>query len=262
MGKEGGGWFSTVKKVIKNFTKNLPEKKKDNVDKRQYKVPTVIRLTRYGRRSKETRAATVIQSYYRRYLARRARCALKGFVRLQALVRGHNVRKRLQTMAHARRLQLIQDEFRNKLEKERRIKLEVKRDRNLAYQSNKPHRGWNWLEKQHVVVGESFYISGTTSHDVYEKNAELDWAMSPGPKTEKIDRFRKDRIELSPYTSRHHASSLDDIPSYMTPTKSAKAKVRGGGPVKQGSPRWNRWNSGPITSLGYEAPRSPNPKYP
>ncbi|XWS61336.1 hypothetical protein CRYUN_Cryun07bG0117700 [Craigia yunnanensis] len=135
--------------------------------------------------------------------------------------------------------------------------------------------GWNWVERwmssqpyhaRQLGLQEGSYMTlpiitptTTTTDNMSEKTVEMD-VVTP--------------MDSGSYsTQQQPQSEPNNVPSYMTPTQSAKAKVRSQGPVNQQHgpyvPQWNpstkkvsgcdSSSSGGGTTI-YQAPRSPGPK--
>ncbi|CAN1170638.1 Protein IQ-DOMAIN 21 [Linum perenne] len=146
--------------------------------------------------------------------------------------------------------------------------------------------GWNWLEHWVSHNGRRFgpndrsyatltTTTTTTTDDLSEKTVELD-VVTPT----KYSGHGPENVSIGVMdTGRRQPATPNNVPSYMAPTHSAKAKVRTNlGPVKQTSPYTPQWNpstkrgqilgsssvcdsssSGGGTSI-YHVPKSPNPK--
>ncbi|XP_076945123.1 protein IQ-DOMAIN 23-like isoform X2 [Bidens hawaiensis] len=209
----------------------------------------VVRMTggSVGYGGRHEMAAVKIQSCFRAYLARRALRALKALVKLQAVVRGHIVRK--QTTDMMRRLQaLIRAQTRA-----RAVRSQVNGSTTKQPSHFQQHRNASKSYVRGITGQERMSLDSSTNHEI-DKIVEVDTGtshvMTKGRKLYQPDQINfwnshsltKSRgstlqqpTSSSPcascevnsfYDSRSCISSYSDHPNYMANTESSRAKVR------------------------------------
>eukprot|EP01018_Ginkgo_biloba_P021503 Gb_37382 [translate_table: standard] len=181
----------------------------------------VVRLTNNscslvcGGIDREEWAATRIQTAFRGYLAKRALCALKSLVKLQALVRGHMVRKqaaatlrcmqalvRVQARVRARRVRMS--------EEGQAVQRQLLQCRQHESRPRKSAEGWNAstysVEQQEAKV-QSRQVA------VMKRERALTYAFSQQEMERRLDESAKivemDTGRLKPSSNKQSSSILD-----------------------------------------------------
>ncbi|CAH1422675.1 unnamed protein product [Lactuca virosa] len=166
----------------------------------------VVRLTNQSRGSlyaggKEKRAAVMIQKVFRSHLARKAFRALKGLVKLQALVRGFLVRKRAAATLHSMQA-LIRAQAAIRSERARRS---FTKDHELRHRKS---IGRFEIERNEFHSKRlSAYESSTNCYDGSPKIVEID-TYRPHTRSRRINTCTSDSGEESQFHSSNIPSPL------------------------------------------------------
>ncbi|XP_065854657.1 protein IQ-DOMAIN 19-like [Euphorbia lathyris] len=231
---------------------NQPNKKAKIVAIPQ--AESVKRLTRNGiTKSLEHASATRIQAVFRSYLAKKALCALRALVKIQALVRGHLVRKQttatmrqmhalmsIQVRARFQRIQMAEESS------QLAVRSQSSRHANFSHETGlrgayKEATNWNIYETERVLKHKHDYLSSSAKRrehrprkyysgelSISKRDQEYEFSFSTAHNSPQIRSPTATAIPGRASFTYHKPDYEHPVPSpnYMSNTESSKAKVR------------------------------------